>query len=192
MTDFFARYGAPVERYGILLNELSTGNPSLREKLEEREADARALAGAEPFQPFAHTLALLRDLASDQDWVSLRAQSERLLDSPERTVAIEAQRMLALCLSQTTELSEKAKAIALYKELSSNESAVAADLAALASLLADAGNHEAAKEVVLDGMNRFPDAAEGFATIGQRIVEATGDRAFRNELSAQRVGRRTE
>lgn len=191
LTDFLVRYGAAVERYGILLNELCTADPGLRQKLEEREADARALAGVGPSQAFAHTLALLRDLATDQDWESLRAQAERHLDSIERTVAIVARRMLALCLSQSTEAAEKVRAIELYNEISADELAVAADFAALASLQADADDHEAAKQAILAGIKRFPDAIEGFVAIGQRIVEATGDRAFRDELSAQRAGRRT-
>jgi len=99
--------------------------------------------------------------------------------------------MLALCLSQSTEESGKLRAVALYNEICADESAVAADLAALASLLTDMDNHEAAKKAVLAGMRRFPNAADGFVAIGQRIVGATGDRAFRDELSAQRAGRRT-
>ncbi|WP_040733928.1 metallophosphoesterase family protein [Thiocapsa marina] len=191
LDDFFARYGAAVERYGILLNELCTTDPGLRQKLGEREAEMRVLAGVEPLQPFAHSLALLQDLATYQDWESLRAQAERLLDSPERTVAIEAQRMLALCLRQSTEATEKFRAIELYNEITADELAAAADFAALASLQADAEDHEAAKKAVLTGMNRFPEAVEGFAAVGQKIVEATGDRAFRDKLSAKRAERRT-
>lgn len=191
LADFFTRYGAAVERYGILLNELCATDPGLRKKLEEREVDARALAGVEPLRPFAHTLILLRELADEQDWDSLREQAERHVDSSERTIAIEARRMLALCLSQSTQAAERAWAVELYNEISADELAVASDLGVLASLLADTNEYEAAKEVVLVGMKRFPDAAEGFVTIGQKIVEATGDRAFRDELSAQQAGRRT-
>lgn len=190
LANFFTRYGAAVERYGILLKELSATEPALRQRLEEREVDARALAGVEPLQPFAHTLALLRDLATDRDWDSLRAQAERHLDSSERTVAIEARRMLAMCLSQSTEESDIQRAAALYMEVCADVLAIAADLAALATLLTDMDNHGAAKEAVLAGMRRFPDAADRFVAIGQRIVGATGDRAFRDELSAQRAGRR--
>lgn len=191
LVEFLARYGAAVEQYGVLLNELCTADPGLRQRLEAREADARALAMIEPLQPFAHTLALLRDLATEQDWQSLRAQAERHLDSLETAVAIEARRMLALCLSQSTEAADKVRAIDLYNEISADGLAVAADFAVLASLQADLDDHEAAKKAVLAGMKRFPDATQRFAAIGQRIVEATGDRVFRDELSAQRAGRRT-
>ncbi len=51
-------------------------------------------------------------------------------------------------------------------------------------------DHEEAKKTVLAGMRRFPSAADGFVAIGQRIVGATGDRVFRDELSAQRAGRK--
>lgn len=191
LTDFFERYGEAVERYGTLLIRLCSTDPGLREKLEEREADARALAGVEPLQPFAHTLALLRELAADQDWQTLRGQAERHLDALERVVAIEARRMLALCLSQSTDAAEKVRAIELYNEISADELAVAADFAALASLRADMNDHEEAKKALLAGMERFPGSADGYLEIGQRIVEATGDRAFRDELNAQRARRRT-
>lgn len=191
LADFFSRYGEAVEQYGLLLNELCATDPGLRENLDEREAAARALAGVEPLQPFTHTLALLRDLAADQDWESLCAQAERHLDSPEKAVAVEARRMLAMSLGQSTETAEKGRAVKLYNEISADESAVAADFAALASLLADTDDYEAAKKAILAGMKRFPDLAEGFMAIGQRIVEATGDRAFRDEINGQRSGRRT-
>ena len=61
LADFFARYGEAVELYGMMLNELCEADPELRERLAKREADACALAGVEPLQPFAHTLALLRE-----------------------------------------------------------------------------------------------------------------------------------
>ena len=159
--------------------------------MKKREADARALAGVEPLQPFAYTLALLRELAADQDWEVLREQAERHLDSTERAVAIEARRMLALCLGQTPDPSEKAQAADLYNRLIADEAAEATDFAALASLLVDSDDYEGAKKALLKGMERFPEAAEGYRAIGQRIVEATGDRAFRDELNVQRAGRRT-
>jgi hypothetical protein len=191
LNDFFARYGEVVERYGTLLISQCSSDPGLRKKLEEREADARALAGVEPLQPFAHTLTLLRDLAADQDWQTLRRQAERYVDSPERAVAIESQRMLALCLSQSTEAADKRRAVELYSVISADEFAVAADFAVLASLLAEIDDNETAKRTILSGMKRFPDAVEGFSAVGQKIVEATGDRTFRDKLSAQKAGRRT-
>lgn len=189
--DFFVHYGKPVEHYGMMLNELCGADLGLREKLGKREADARALTGVEPLQPFAHTLALLRELAAGQDWEALREQAERHLDSTERAVTIKARRMLALCFSQSPDRSERAQAVNLYNGLIADEAAKTTDFAALAFLLANMDNYEGAKKTLLVGMERFPDAADGYLAIGQRIVEATGDRAFRDELNAHRAGRRT-
>ncbi len=191
LAEFLSRYGAAVERYGTLLRQLCEAEPTLRQKLDARDRDARALAGVEPLEPFAHTLTLLRELAADHDWESLRALAQRLLDSSERAVAIEAQRMLALCLSQSAEASDKERAITLYEKISGDDLAIAADFAALATLLSAVSNHDLAKKAVLSGIDRYPEAADGFIAVGQNIVESTGDRDFRDKLNALRARRNT-
>jgi predicted phosphodiesterase len=189
LDDFLSRYGDAVERFGRVLGEISEAN-ALRARLDEREADARALAGAEPLKPFAHTLALLRELATAQEWTLLHEQAERHLESADEAAAREAKRMLALALAHSEEEAEKRRAADLYRSLAGMEEATPDDLVALASLLAGFREHNDAKSVVLSGMGRFPDAADSFVTIGHAIVEATGDRPFRDELNARRAARR--
>lgn len=190
LDDFLSRYGDAIDRFGKVLGEIAEANSLLRARLDEREADARALGGAEPLNPFAHTLALLRELATAQEWTLLHEQAERHLDSADEAVAREAKRMLALALAHSEDDADKRSAADHYRSLAETEEAAPSDLAALASLLAGFGEHDDAKNVVLSGIVRFPDAAESFLTIGHAIVEATGDRPFRDELNARRAARR--
>jgi hypothetical protein len=190
LRDFFARYGAAVERYGRLLRDCSAADATLGAKLHERETDARTLAGTEPLGPFAHTVALMRELAAERDWASLRAQAERLLDSSDSMLAREATRMFALCLAQSEKDTDKQHAVKLYDDLCAGAGVVAHDLASMASVLTQLGNYDEAKKIVLQGVTRFPEAADGFASIGHEIVTATGDRTFRDELAARHAERR--
>ena len=189
LADLLSRYGTVIEAYGNLLIERSQTQQGLRERLVERNADARALAGAEPLQPYTHTLSLLREMAGAQDWDALRIQAERLLGSPEGRVVTEARRMLALSLAHSPDSADKEQSDNLYRDLIREELATAADFAALASLLIGIDEHGKAKEVVLNGIERFPDAIETYAAIGQQIIEATGDHTFRDQLRALRAGR---
>jgi hypothetical protein len=191
LDAFLARYGDAVERFGTLLIGICAGDASLRDRVEAREADARALAGAEPVRPFTHTLALLRELAAEQEWPLLQEQAERHLAADEEEVALEARRMLALSLAQSEDETDRRRAAAIYCGLTDEGAARASDIAAQASLLLGLEEHDNAKQAVLAGIARFPEAADGYVAIGQAIVEATGDRDFRDQLSARRAERRT-
>ncbi|MDQ8727385.1 hypothetical protein [Bradyrhizobium sp. LHD-71] len=128
-------------------------------------------------------------MAEEQDWGPLREQAERLLGSTEAAIATEARRMRALALAHSDQDTEKRLAVAEYRELSANGAAEPVDLAALASVLADLREYDEAKKMVLHGIQAAPNAADGFAQIGQRIVEATGDHSFRDELKQLRSGK---
>lgn len=188
-AEILVRYGQAVTAYADALEGLCGIHPGLREKLAEREANARALGGVDAPQPFGHTLSLLRELAQEKEWDALRQQAERHLDSAEKPIAIEAMRMLALCLAHAEIGADKHRAAKLYGELVDQEAAQPADVAALATLLLDSGDHTGAKKYVLIGIERFPAATDGFVAIGQSIIEASGDRAFRDELNARRMRR---
>jgi len=192
LAEFMMCYGEAVLHYGMILKGLSDAHPELQEKLAEREADARTLSGVEVRQPFSHTLTLLRELATDHDWEVLRVQAERHFDSAEPAVAVEARRMLALSLGQSTVQAEKTRAVEMYNQLVADESANATDFAALVLLLIDKMDHERAKAALLNGIEKFPENASAYLEIGQTIVESTGDRSFRDELISLESGRGTE
>jgi hypothetical protein len=189
LAEFLSRYGGPIEAYGTVLIERSHKHPDLGERLANRNEDARALAGAEPLNPYAHTLSLLSELAHAHDWDTLRTQAERLLGSPDKIVTTEARRMLALSLAHSPETSDKVQSRKIYRDLISEELANAIDLAALASLLTGMDEHAQAKGVILDGIERFPEAIETYGVIAQTIIEATGDHTFRDRIKVLRSGR---
>jgi hypothetical protein len=189
LGDFLARYGTAIERYGSKLLALGESDAGLRDKLNEREADACALAGTEPLTPFAHTLNLLRSLAAEQDWESLRAQAERLIESPEKIVATQARRMQALAFAHSADEASRRIAVSHYRALSDDGSAEAVDMAVWASVLVDLEEYKEAKEIVLKGIKAAPSAADEFVQIGQKIIEATGDHSFRDVLKQLRSGK---
>ena len=126
---------------------------------------------------------LLNELASAKEWGNLREQAGRHLGSADLRVSTQARRMLALALANSDELTDKNKAIQYYRSLAESETAVFADHGSLATLLADAGCTDSAKDVVLKGIRKFPAKAAYFSEIGHQIVEATGDRDFREQLT---------
>ncbi len=183
-ADIFARHGVAVRQYGEALNDLCNADPALKGRLAAQENDAQMLASTEPPQSFSHASALLTELVSTQDWVLLREHAQRHLDSPDRAVALQAKRMLALSLAHSDDAADKETAIALYRSLAGDESAESIDAGNLATLLIEAGELEEAKVAVIDGIGKFPAKADYFSGIGQKIVEATGDRTFRKQMEA--------
>lgn len=190
LSDLLAKHGAVVVEYGTALLALRAEQPGLKARLDEYERDARALADTEPQDWSSHTDALLAELAEAGDWALLREQAQRHTDSSDPRIALEAKRMLALALANSTEEIDKSAAIDLYQSLVVARAAKVSDLGNLALLLLDAGHTDQAKAIVLDGINRSPaNQNDHLLQVGRRIVEASGDREFRKQMDeAQRAG----
>ncbi len=185
LSDIFIQHGSAVAQYGTTLEELCGTDSALKDRLTAQQDDAQMLAGAEPTDSFFHTGALLAELADAHEWGLLREQAQRHLASPDPTVAIQARRMLALGLAHSDETADKEAAIKLYLSMTEDESAEISDFGILATLLIDARRMVEAKAVVFGGIAKFPaNRADYFLQIGQRIVEATGDRIFREQMKA--------
>jgi hypothetical protein len=91
--------------------------------------------------------------------------------------------MLALAFANGSERAEKEAAITLYRALTECDAPDPTDFGSLGLLLAETGETRIAKDVVLRGIvTCTPRAIAYLADIGHRIVEATGDRDFRNQL----------
>lgn len=185
LPDIFARRGVAVEQYGDVLRQLCSMDSALESRLAIQEEDAKRLATTEPHEGFSHTVILLKELAVAEDWMLLRDRAQRHVDSLDPAVAIHAKRMLALGLSHSDEVADKKTAIELFRLLTEDQSTEFTDTGNLAILLTEimeADSLEEAKAVVLDGIRRFPVKADYYSDIGQRIVEATGDRHFRQQI----------
>lgn len=182
LSDILDRHGAAVARYGAILHKLCEADAALKNRLDAQESDARALASTTPPGSFSHTNALLTELAAAQEWVLLREQAQRHVVSLDPAVAILAKQLLALSLANSDETADKETAIELYWSLAGAESAKFSDVGNLAALLIEAGELDKARTAVLEGIRDFPEKADYFAEIGQKIVEETGDRDFRQQM----------
>ena len=183
IDDIFQQHGDAVTEYCAALSELSDAQPALKTRLDEFEQDAVLLATGEARSSFVHTKALLRDLAGAHEWASLREQSERHADASDSTLAIEAKRMLALALANSSEAADKNAAVALYRSLVESPSPDPTDVGNLATLLMETDSLEEAKAALLQGVATYPsERLDSLAELGHRIVETTGDRAFRDQL----------
>ena len=190
LPEIFARYGDLVTAYDAVLRRLCEEDAALRDRLHAQECDARDLAAARPANAFSHTSTLLAELAAEQDWIQLREQAERHMGSDDPGIRTLAMRMMAWSLANSHESSEKEEAIELYRSITGTELAEFSDAGNLSVLLADGGNSNEAKEVVLDGLKKFPGKGEYFSKIAQGIVEATGDKGFRKQLEAENSRKR--
>ena len=175
-------HGAPLTAYVRTLESICQFDAGIAEQIEMRDRNALDLSGRDRSQPFAHTVALMKDFLAAGRWDELQELAERCRDSDELHVAAIAARMLALCLARSSERAHRKRAIGLYRELVSSNPSSAEDRAGLATLLTDDGAHDDAKAVVLEGLTRFPSKCDRFVEIGMKIVAATGDTVFREEL----------
>jgi hypothetical protein len=185
LDEIFRIHGDAVVRYGATLVELVAPQPTLKTRLDEQEEDARLLAGVEPTSSFSNTLDLLHELAAEHEWDILREQAGRHTGSAEPTLAEEARRMLALALANSTKPADKTAAIEIYRSLVDAGSKEPRDAGNLATLLMEVGQIDGAKSVVMDGIRNFRRSAVDYLVgIGHTIVETTGDRAFREQMTA--------
>ena len=189
LSEIFTKHGSVVAGYGAILRSLCDEDPVLRDRLDAQERDAQSLAHVGPATTFAHTTALLCELADRQEWDLLREQAKRRMDSPDLTVAVLARRMLAFSMAHSDDPSDREAAIELYRSLVNCGSSEFRDAGNLATLLIDGGNSDEARAIVLQGIGKFPARAEYFAEIGQRIVATAGDRGFREKMKAAIVKR---
>jgi predicted phosphodiesterase len=189
LLDILRDHGVPVVQYSSTLTELSKDDLELARRLREVESDSSRLAAAKEPKPFSHSMSLLVELAEEKEWDLLRAQAERHLDSSHQEVSIRAKRMLALALAHSDKRGDLEMAIRLYSELSVDADLDATEVGNLATLLMEFGRFDDAKTIVLEGIQKAPHRTAHIAEIGYRIVEATGDREFRDRLATALSGR---
>lgn len=183
LSEILIRHGNSIRQYGEAVTAACEIDSTLRERIATCNEDSRLLTIREPQEIFSHTLDLFSELARAKEWSELREQAERRLDSADPAVAVQAKRMLALALANSNETTDQKKAIKHYQLLTESEAVVSTDVGNLAILLADTGCTDNAKGAVLNGIRKFPTKTAYFSEIGQKIVEATGDRSFREQIN---------
>ncbi|MDE0183901.1 MAG: metallophosphoesterase [Candidatus Poribacteria bacterium] len=182
LSEILVRHGESIRKYGEALTEACDKDSILQERLQNYNRDCRLLAGEIPQMAFSHTLDLLNELANAGEWVSLREKAERLLSFGDVMVVNEAKRMLALALGNLDTPQDKVSAIEHYQSLIESDSVIFTDIGNLATLLMDVGRMDDASSTILEGIKTFPEKSNYFGAIGQRIVEATGNRDLRLQI----------
>ena len=184
LERIFELHGPVVADYGAILGALSQTHRELATRLDALEVDARALAAIESSDSVPHTIAMLNDVAAKGDWPLLRELAERHVGSPSRSTGTTARHMLALAFAHGEERSDKQAAVSLYRELNESEVLDPTEFAILATLLLELGDPAGAQDVILQGIAASDGRTIGLlADAGQRVVEATGDREFREILN---------
>ena len=183
IEEIFRQHGDAVSEYCAALSDLCDAQPMRKARMDEQQQDALLLATGESHSSFFHTTDLLRELADAHEWETLREQAERHADTADPTLAAQANRMLALALANSPDAADKASAIERYRSLVDSASSDPTDVGNLATLLMETGFPEQAKAALLQGVAMCPPACLDYlAETGHRIVAATGDRNFREQL----------
>ena len=184
LAEILRCHGAAVAEYSVVLTALCESDPGLRTRLEQQDDDARLMAVAEPASIVGHTSGLFAELAAAGDWDLLQEQASRHLASTDSLRAAQAKRFFALALANSEDSHHWREAAAVYKSLLATGLAQPTDAVNLATLLFEIGDMDDAKVAVLRGTTRWPEAGTQLRQVGQRIIEATADREFRDELMA--------
>ena len=192
LGDILTAHGNPIRPFVSRLKALSEQEPVVKDYLKMQNkvrARRRPVGNGEPLR---HTVDLLMDLMRTDDWDDARNLAERNIDVSEGSSRVRIARILAQCLARSTEESDKARAVELYSEVVESEQADPGDWGALATLMTELKSFDEAKTVIRDGIRRFPDQSQAFVEIGMRLVEASGDRDFRDSLIAEGRGHQGE
>ena len=188
LDEILAAHGEPIAAFVGRLEALSKQESVVKDYLKTRNearTRPRALGDGEPLR---HTVGLLEDLVRADDWDGARDLAERTIDVTEGASRVRVGRILALCLARSTEEGDNVRAASLYREAAASEQAEAGDWGALATLMTGLSRYDEAESVIRDGMERFPDQVQALKEVGMRLVQASGDRGFRDWLNAKSRG----
>lgn len=143
-------------------------------------------------EPLKHTVELLLELMSSDDWDAARNLAERTVTMSSGASRVKVVRVLALCLARSTEFADRDRAVELYRDVIDSKQAEPGDYVALATLMVELERYEEAKTIIDDGLQQYPQQPHVFMETGMRIVQATGDRIFRDRLFRQTQGEQSE
>lgn len=175
-------FGRLVSNYGRRLLLACDQDDALRSRLLQHDEDARTFEKTDPSARNQNTLGLFEHLLAEEKWNLMLQVSERHLDSPDPATRTRARRMAALALANSTELPDKRFAIEHYQSLVDDDLADETDVRNLAILRYETGEVGRSTETLLAGIKQFPQAANSFVSIGNRIAMETGDAGLRSKI----------
>ena len=188
LSDILERHGTVLVEYSDALRAACGADATLEDRLDRQDVESHQLAGSLGTSPRqrSHAISLLYDLASDHDWLSLREQATRHIESTDEATAGLAARMLALSLANSDEAGDKDEAIERYELMVEDETIDAEGLRNLVILLHGKQAIERVNAMLRLGLEKFPKAADIFLELGHRIGVDTGDKSFRDYLDVAR------
>ena len=188
LDEILVAHGDSIPPFVLRLERAADVQPAVKDYMKMQNKGRAQRHAAGDGQPLRHTEDLLVELVRLDDLDGARNLAERTIEVSDGESKVRVMRILALCLARSTELSDKTRAVGLYREAIESRQANPGDFGALASLLAELGKYEEAKALIGEGMRRFPDQSQAFVESGMRLVELTGDRSFRDQLIRQAKG----
>jgi predicted MPP superfamily phosphohydrolase len=102
LGNILNQFGGALVQYGAELEGAIESDSDLKARLGALEQDARSIAATAPESGFSHTLALLREIAQEQDWTVLQEQAARHTGAGDDELSQKATRYLALALSHSS------------------------------------------------------------------------------------------
>ena len=189
LSEILARHGDSIRKYSEVLTVACDNDSVLRDRVENYNRDCQLLVGEKPQIAFSHTLDLLSELANAGEWVSLRETAERLSSFGDAMVVTQAKRLLALALANSDEPPDNEEATKYYQSLVESEMVDFTDIGNLAKLHMKVGRMDDAGFAILKGIRTFPEKTSYFTEIGQKVVEATGNRNLRLQMDEAMRGR---
>lgn len=180
-----------LSRYAEWLLSLAHSYNGVSTELDRREKQFRALASSTAPGPYQHARLLMKRLEDEGDWPLLELTARKQSATPDRVIALEAKRMLAVSLAHSDEIEKQSEAAEIAASLAREPQRSVNDVIIGITILGNLGRDDAAKQLLLEGLQLFPDDLEGLLEVGRKLALDTGDGVLREALDAAAGGQRT-
>lgn len=177
-----AQFKDQISNYAELLLKKSCTNSSLLKELEERENQFNTLARTPIQAEYLHTRTLMKSLMQDRDWKLLESIARRNSNVPDRELAHESRRMLAVSLANADEPQKHEQAAEILTNLAHDPLGSAEDIVLGTTVFQNLGRDEEAKTLLLYGLGRHPKDLEKLSHVGRKLATAIGDQELRRAL----------
>jgi UDP-2,3-diacylglucosamine pyrophosphatase LpxH len=183
------RTAAPIRQYAAHLKALADANPDFGSELERRIHQATSIVNGVASQPDTPSaIALLNQLASDNDWPALEQFARRYSTSPDATVSHKALVQLAFALAHSDEPAKQRDARDLIDHFIKPSDASLADYVLAIQICRRFDDLARATGLLVSAIERFENTLPDLLTIGYKLALETGDVSLRQKLDQWRGG----
>jgi hypothetical protein len=178
LADRFLHIRERVVDFASMLKQAAESDEYFARDLSRREDNCRGLIAVRHSTPFGNTEDLMKDLAANGEWGQLESVARQRVGSTSRALAAIARRYLVVALANQGDEVKDDEACALALDIIRSPGSEAADYVRAATLLHNRNQHQQSCDVLKEFAGRYPEQRHLIASIGQKVVIATGD----NEL----------